>query len=245
MTHTKERRKIINPNPAFRQQLVTYEGILSASRKKKSISPLPATEDQSELLGSPSEPCVNITLDSLTVTQVTSSAQVRENEEMVRSKQKNARDDKELKPLELIPQYDGADDLKLDHCEICLREFQGRNCVRNKKNHQLNHHFKTKIEEIIQAQSCENGEYLCNYSNCDFKSRRRHDLQLHLASKHQLLEAWLKEHSNNLPVMPGTSVQAVSEAEGQENIGHKVYESNAAEAVPVSTSLENLTQVKQ
>ena len=78
MTHTKERRKIINPNPAFRQQLVTYEGILSASRQRKSFrekGPLPAirlrrkkdgeTEDRSELLRSPSEPCVNTTLDSI------------------------------------------------------------------------------------------------------------------------------------------------------------------------------------
>ena len=78
MTHTKERRKIINPNPAFRQQLVTYEGILFASRQRKSFrekGPLPAiklrgkkdgkTEVRPELVRSPSEPSVNITLDSL------------------------------------------------------------------------------------------------------------------------------------------------------------------------------------
>ena len=78
MTHTKERRKIINPNPAFRQQLVTYEGILCASRQRKSFrekGPLPAiklrgkkdgkTEARPDLVRSPSEPSVNITLDSL------------------------------------------------------------------------------------------------------------------------------------------------------------------------------------
>ena len=78
MTHTKERRKIINPNPAFRQQLVTYEGILCASRQRKSFrekGPLPAiklrgkkdgkSEARPDLVRSPSEPSVNITLDSL------------------------------------------------------------------------------------------------------------------------------------------------------------------------------------
>ena len=78
MTYTKERRKIINPNPAFRQQLVTYEGILFASRQRKSFrekGPLPAinlrdkkdkkTDNQSELIRSPSEPSVTATFDSL------------------------------------------------------------------------------------------------------------------------------------------------------------------------------------
>ena len=78
MTYTKERRKIINPNPAFRQQLVTYEGILFASRQRKSFrekGPLPASKlrdkkdkkkkYQSDLVRSPSETSVTVTLDSL------------------------------------------------------------------------------------------------------------------------------------------------------------------------------------
>ena len=78
MTYTKERRKIINPNPAFRQQLVTYEGILFASRQRKSFrekGPLPAIKlrdkkdkkkkYQSDLVRSPSETSVTVTLNSL------------------------------------------------------------------------------------------------------------------------------------------------------------------------------------
>ena len=38
MVHTKECRSIIKPNPAFRLQLVTYEGILKASRQRNSFS---------------------------------------------------------------------------------------------------------------------------------------------------------------------------------------------------------------
>ena len=81
MAHTKECRGIINPNPAFRQQLVTYEGILSASRQRgsfrekdrpKSIVNRPAvvrTENRSEhadsvteIPRSPSVPSVNLDL---------------------------------------------------------------------------------------------------------------------------------------------------------------------------------------
>ena len=81
MTHTKERRKIINPNPAFRQQLVTYEGILSASRQRRSfrekgIAPaikLRAKRNQKtyennnleKLVRSPSDSSVNLLVDSL------------------------------------------------------------------------------------------------------------------------------------------------------------------------------------
>ena len=81
MAHTKECRGIINPNPAFRQQLVTYEGILSASRQRgsfrekdrpKSLASRPAvgrTENRSEhadtvteIPRSPSVPSVNLDL---------------------------------------------------------------------------------------------------------------------------------------------------------------------------------------
>ena len=37
MQHTKSLRPVVNPNPAFRQQLVTYEGILKASRQRNSF----------------------------------------------------------------------------------------------------------------------------------------------------------------------------------------------------------------
>ena len=66
MTHTKERRSIVNPNPAFRQQLVTYEGILNASNQRKSFSKKRQTprvvkknvknHQDDKILRSPSEP---------------------------------------------------------------------------------------------------------------------------------------------------------------------------------------------
>ena len=70
MTHTKERRSIVNPNPAFRQQLVTYEGILNASNQRKSFSKKRQTprvvkknvknHKDDKILRSPSEPSLTI-----------------------------------------------------------------------------------------------------------------------------------------------------------------------------------------
>ena len=37
LSHTASLRSVINPNPAFRQQLTTYEGILTASRQRNSF----------------------------------------------------------------------------------------------------------------------------------------------------------------------------------------------------------------
>ena len=37
LSHTASLRSVVNPNPAFREQLVTYEGILSASRQRYSF----------------------------------------------------------------------------------------------------------------------------------------------------------------------------------------------------------------
>ena len=76
MKHTKGCRSIVNPNPAFRQQLVTYEGILNASRQRNSfrkVRPKSNTRSRSankdkegkssSLQRSPSEPSVNLLVD--------------------------------------------------------------------------------------------------------------------------------------------------------------------------------------
>ena len=74
MKHTKDCRSIVNPNPAFRQQLVTYEGILNASRQRnsfrktrpksstrsKSSRSKAVTENSSSLQRSPSEPNIHL-----------------------------------------------------------------------------------------------------------------------------------------------------------------------------------------
>jgi len=71
LSHTASLRAVVNPNPAFRQQLVTYEGILTASRqrnsfrkpnhhrpKSKSFSSKPNLPNS--LPRSPSEPSINL-----------------------------------------------------------------------------------------------------------------------------------------------------------------------------------------
>ena len=170
---------------------------------------------------------------------VTSTAEIRDNDELVRSKQLDIADRENVgdnKEMETIPQYDGGDDLKIVFCDICNQEFTGHNCVKNKKIHLLNYHFKRKIEERIKDR--ENGHYMCNNPSCDFKTKRKPDFRLHLASKHGLLELFLKEHlEENSPRIPGMG-QASTQAEvrGQAEVRSRD---------PVATSPENLTQVKQ
>ena len=155
-------------------------------------------------------------LDLASNTPVTNKAETKQNEELVR-------DNKEM---ETIPQYDGGDDLnlKISFCDICNEEFTGKNCVRNKKNHLILYHFKTKIEQKIQE--AVNGQYLCNEPSCDFTTNRKPDIRLHLASKHGYLQLLLKEHlEENTPMRPGVgkaSVQAVSEARGQTEVRSRV-----------------------
>ena len=85
---------------------------------------------------------------------VTNTAKIRDNDELVRSKQLDIADRENVgdnKEMETIPQYDGGDDLKIVFCDIGNQEFTGPNCVKNKKIHLINYHFKRKIQWWIMS----------------------------------------------------------------------------------------------
>merc|ERR1719186_2275455 len=46
LSHTKERRGIINPNAGFREQLKIYEGILEASRQRNSFKEIKRSKSE-------------------------------------------------------------------------------------------------------------------------------------------------------------------------------------------------------
>ena len=119
---------------------------------------------------------------------------------------------------ELIPQYDGADDVKVSFCDICNQDFTGSNSVVNKQAHQINLHFKEKFENLIQDRI--DDKYVCNYSNCDYKTKRKPDIKRHLGAKHKMLEKFLKEYFvENPPIIPGIGRAS---AKGSEVVSQEV-----------------------
>jgi len=50
LSHTKERRGIINPNPGFREQLQIYEGILEASRQRNSFKEIKRSKSEGSMM---------------------------------------------------------------------------------------------------------------------------------------------------------------------------------------------------
>jgi len=50
LSHTKERRGIINPNPGFREQLKIYEGILEASRQRNSFKEIKRSKSEGSMM---------------------------------------------------------------------------------------------------------------------------------------------------------------------------------------------------
>ena len=100
---------------------------------------------------------------------------------------------------DIIPQYDGAndgaDDVKVSFCDICNLEFVGKNRVTNKKLHLINHHFKEKFENLVKELLAEGEDkYVCNLSTCDFETRRKPDIQRHMASKHEFLQVFIDDY---------------------------------------------------
>ena len=123
--------------------------------------------------------------------------------------------------MELIPQYDGADDLKITFCDICNQDFAGKNAVTNKQAHLIHYHFKSKFENLIQDRIDEN--YVCTFSNCNFKTRRKPDIKRHWGAKHRVLEKFLMEYfDENPPLIPGVGRVSArgSEARGEEVPGN-------------------------
>jgi len=53
LSHTKERRSIINPNSGFREQLRIYEGILEASRQRNSFKEIKRSKSEGSMKRSP------------------------------------------------------------------------------------------------------------------------------------------------------------------------------------------------
>jgi len=53
LSHTKERRSIINPNSGFREQLQIYEGILEASRQRNSFKEIKRSKSEGSMKRSP------------------------------------------------------------------------------------------------------------------------------------------------------------------------------------------------
>merc|ERR1719397_1484349 len=50
LSHTKERRGIINPNAGFREQLKIYEGILEASRQRNSFKEIKRSKSEGSMM---------------------------------------------------------------------------------------------------------------------------------------------------------------------------------------------------
>ena len=95
-----------------------------------------------------------------------------------------------LEQEDSIPQLDGGADPV--SCNICHRDFEGRNKCRNLISHKITEHFKDAFRREVLDETRIEGFYHCKEENCNAKHRQKLDMFRHLATVHD----YIKKFSN-------------------------------------------------
>ena len=121
-----------------------------------------------------------------------------------------------------IPQLDGGADPV--SCNICHREFEGRNKCRNLTSHKITEHFKDAFRREVLDETRIEGFYHCKEENCNAKHRQKLDMFRHLATVHDYIRKFsnrarsISHSASNAPA-PGT--EKISDLNTQPGCSHQ------------------------
>ena len=86
------------------------------------------------------------------------------------------------------------------YCEICGKEYEGKNKSMNKVQHMI-HHFKDQLYQHLPPKS-EDGQglpYKCPEENCKFETKHKPDWARHYGSVHKVVDRLLKQYMDDNP----------------------------------------------
>ena len=86
------------------------------------------------------------------------------------------------------------------YCEICGKEYEGKNKSMNKVQHMI-HHFKDQLYQNLPPKS-EEGQglpYKCPEENCKFETKHKPDWARHYGSVHKVVDKLLKQYMEEHP----------------------------------------------
>ena len=83
-------------------------------------------------------------------------------------------------------------------CEICGKEYEGKNKSMNKVQHMI-HHFKEQLYKSLPAKSEEGLPYKCPEEGCKFETKHKPDWARHYGSVHKVVERLLRDYLETHP----------------------------------------------
>ena len=123
------------------------------------------------------------------------------------------------------------------YCEICGKEYEGKNKSMNKVQHMI-HHFKEKLYQNLPPKSEEGLPYKCPEENCKFETKHKPDWARHYGSVHKvvdrLLAQYLEEHPEAWAHQPENKELLREQSPGQSS-AHAQGQSTSATR-PASTA---------
>ena len=149
-----------------------------------------------------------------------------------------------LEQEDSIPQLDGGADPV--SCNICHREFEGRNKCRNLISHKINEHFKDAFRREVLDETRIEGFYHCKEENCNAKHRQKLDMFRHLATVHDYIKKFSNMASSSLPHPasndPAPGTERISDLNTQPSWSHQQEQVATTSSDGMSLSTAEINQ---
>ena len=84
------------------------------------------------------------------------------------------------------------------YCEICGKEYEGKNKSMNKVQHMI-HHFKEKLYQNLPPKTEDGLPHKCPEENCKFETKHKPNWARHYGSVHKIVDKMLKQYLEEHP----------------------------------------------
>ena len=84
------------------------------------------------------------------------------------------------------------------YCEICGKEYEGKNKSMNKVQHMI-HHFKEKLYQSLPPKSEDGLPYKCPEESCKFETKHKPDWARHYGSVHKIVDKMIRQYMEEHP----------------------------------------------
>ena len=124
------------------------------------------------------------------------------------------------------------------YCEICGKEYEGKNKSMNKVQHMI-HHFKDKLYQNLPPKSEDGLPYKCPEEGCKFETKHKPDWARHYGSVHKvvdrLLAAYLEDHPEAWALQPENKELLREQSPSGQSSSHGHGQSSSSQR-PASTA---------